>query len=397
MTSQITTIQNHLFTSTDWQWIQGGRNDDFCPSEITKAAASNQYREAYKQFCQGNYDKTLDMLAAVRKQYADVLAVAYNYMLTYLAASQPDVEQIWKKNLKGKETTAAYHYLRGMLLERDGNYMEAMACYQASFDEDFDFMPAAFRLAYLSDLRGDEEYSRQLYEDCLSSNVEYANLWINLGLLYEENGEYGKAVECYQKILDKQPCHGRALMFIKDARASMSMYVDEEKERENNKLNEVLSTPITDFELSVRSKNCLNKMKIKSLGDLIKKSEAELLSYKNFGETSLAEIKGILEKKGLKLGMGLEEKTITKKKEKKGIKVVTTVTPPNQELLDIPIGTLELSVRSRKCLNALNIKTVGELIQKRESELLLCRNFGHTSLAEIKRKLAELGVSLIEG
>lgn len=391
------TIQKHLFTSTDWQWIQGGREEDFCPSEITKTAAMNQYREAYSQFCQANYEKALEILTTLKKQYADSPAVAYNYILTALAAEQTDVEAMLDKVLKGKEDSAAYFYLKGMQVERDGDYCTAMDHYQQALDKQSHFMPAAFRLAYLADLRDDEELCRQLYESCLTMGAEYANLWLNLGLYYEENGEYSKAVECYQRVLDKHPEHARAQLFIKDARASMSMYVDEEKERENNKLNEVLSTPITDFELSVRSKNCLNKMKIKTLGDLIKKSEAELLSYKNFGETSLAEIKGILEKKGLKLGMGLEEKAVTKKKEKKGIKVATTAAPPNQEVLDIPIITMELSVRSRKCLNSLNLKTIGELIQKRESELLLCRNFGYTSLAEIKRKLAEMGLSLLEG
>src|SRR6185437_4893571 len=67
--------------------------------------------------------------------------------------------------------------------------------------------------------------------------------------------------------------------------------------------------PITDFELSVRSRNCLKKMNIRSLGDLLKTSEAELLSYKNFGETSLNEIKALLAQKGLRLGQAAEDKS----------------------------------------------------------------------------------------
>ena len=47
-------------------------------------------------------------------------------------------------------------------------------------------------------------------------------------------------------------------------------------------------------------------MKIRTLGDLLKITEAELLSYKNFGETSLVEIKAMLSQKGLRLGQGLE-------------------------------------------------------------------------------------------
>ena len=68
----------------------------------------------------------------------------------------------------------------------------------------------------------------------------------------------------------------------------------------------MLDTPVTDFELSVRARNCLKKMNIRTLGDLLKVSEAELLSYRNFGETSLVEIKNMLSSKGLRLGQGVD-------------------------------------------------------------------------------------------
>ena len=69
----------------------------------------------------------------------------------------------------------------------------------------------------------------------------------------------------------------------------------------------MLEIPVTDFELSVRSRNCLKKMNIRTLGDLTRVSEQQLLSSKNFGETSLLEIKEILGGKGLRLGQALEE------------------------------------------------------------------------------------------
>ena len=81
------------------------------------------------------------------------------------------------------------------------------------------------------------------------------------------------------------------------------MYYDEEQERREDKRNKILRTPINDFELSVRSRNCLSNMGVRTLGDLVNKTEAELLSFKNFGETSLMEIKEILRNKGLRLGM----------------------------------------------------------------------------------------------
>ena len=103
------------------------------------------------------------------------------------------------------------------------------------------------------------------------------------------------------------PVHERARLYLKDVLAAQTMYFDEDSERKEDRRNQVLRTPISEFELSVRSRNCLAKMEIKTLGDLITKTEAELLAYKNFGETSLQEIKDILAQKGLRLGMGAGE------------------------------------------------------------------------------------------
>ena len=62
----------------------------------------------------------------------------------------------------------------------------------------------------------------------------------------------------------------------------------------------------------------------------------------------------------------------------------------------LPVADLELSVRSRKCMERLNIDTLGDLIEKTEAELLAAKNFGQTSLNEIKQRLAENGLRLKE-
>ena len=80
------------------------------------------------------------------------------------------------------------------------------------------------------------------------------------------------------------------------------MFYDEEAQKRQERLNQVLSIPVTDFELSVRSRNCLQKMGVRTLGDLTRISEMELLSSKNFGETSLVEIRDMLHSKGLRSG-----------------------------------------------------------------------------------------------
>jgi DNA-directed RNA polymerase subunit alpha len=71
-------------------------------------------------------------------------------------------------------------------------------------------------------------------------------------------------------------------------------------------LNENLFRSVDELELSVRSANCLQNANIKTIGDLVQKTEAEMLKTKNFGRKSLKEIKEILSEMGLSLGMKLE-------------------------------------------------------------------------------------------
>lgn len=80
----------------------------------------------------------------------------------------------------------------------------------------------------------------------------------------------------------------------------------EEKEEEGVKLNENLFRPVSELELSVRSANCLKNAEITLIGELVQKTEAEMLKTKNFGRKSLNEIKTILSEMGLSLGMKLE-------------------------------------------------------------------------------------------
>jgi DNA-directed RNA polymerase subunit alpha len=71
-------------------------------------------------------------------------------------------------------------------------------------------------------------------------------------------------------------------------------------------LNENLFRSVDDLELSVRSANCLKNANIRYIGELVVKSEAEMLKTKNFGRKSLNEIKEILSEMGLSLGMKIE-------------------------------------------------------------------------------------------
>jgi DNA-directed RNA polymerase subunit alpha len=92
----------------------------------------------------------------------------------------------------------------------------------------------------------------------------------------------------------------------------LAVFVDLEKEAEPQKIEErdeidpILLRPVDDLELTVRSANCLKAENVYYIGDLVQRTEVELLKTPNLGKKSLTEIKDVLASKGLSLGMRLE-------------------------------------------------------------------------------------------
>lgn len=107
---------------------------------------------------------------------------------------------------------------------------------------------------------------------------------------------------------------GLAAKLVKD---HMSIFINFEEEEEEYKYediarpplmrNDLLDKPVDELELSVRSYNCLKNADIRSIRDLIKRSERDMLHTKNFGKKSLNEIKDLLHGMGLDFGMDFDE------------------------------------------------------------------------------------------
>jgi DNA-directed RNA polymerase subunit alpha len=284
---------------------------------------------------------------------------------------------------------AREHYNAGIEAEEVGDRIRAIDEFRraAQLDGKPEYV---FRLAYVLDLVGEEDEALALYEQLVHLERPHINALLNIAVIYEDRGDVNKAEKCLKQILDTEPNHERARLFWKDVAASRDMFYDEAQARDQAKHNALLDTPVTDFELSVRARNCLKKMQIRTLGDLLKISEAELLSYKNFGETSLVEIKNMLASKGLRLGQGLEGQY---NRVRKQIYEELRGKAP-ESVLNKPISVLDLSVRARKALQLLNIQTIGDLATRTEAELMGVKNFGATSLVEIQNKLGEYGLDL---
>ena len=115
----------------------------------------------------------------------------------------------------------------------------------------------------------------------------------------------------------------------------------------------------------------------------------ELLNSKNFGETSLVEIREMMGNKGLMIGQFAHQKEADQEPVD-----LSHLTPEEQVVLDRPISDLNLSVRARKCMTRLGLTTIGELVRKSQDDLLECKNFGVTSLTEVREKLVQANLSL---
>jgi DNA-directed RNA polymerase subunit alpha len=276
------------------------------------------------------------------------------------------------------------------MLAREGLYPEAIDELETARLADESCRETTFLLAYVLDLVGEDRRALELYQLCTSNPPVHVNALVNLATIYEDRGEFDEAEKCLRQVLDVEPNHARARLFLKDVLSSTTMYYDEDQERVLEKRNAILDTPISDFELSVRSRNCLKKMDIETLGDLLRISEPELLAYKNFGETSLTEIKNMLTQKGLRLGQMKDQPGMQPTADS----LASCRLSGPLEILNHPVSELELSVRARKCLQRLGITTLGELCARTEAELLGTKNFGQTSLNDIKQRLAEHGLSL---
>lgn len=295
--------------------------------------------------------------------------------------------------------TAEQLFKAGRDLESQGQYESATECYEHALEDNPTHAPSVFRLGYLHVQRGDLNKAVGFYSSLTEGHDVFPEALVNLGLLYEELQQPERAVECFKRMLKFDPNHERATLYLKDAESAVRQGYDDSHDKELSRKYEILRTPITDFELSVRSRNCLAKMNIRTLGDLVRRSEQELLSFKNFGETSLAEIKQLLEVKGLRLGQEFEEplpaEFLTPAEpieEEEEAKVRQEDLPVAERMID----ELGLSVRSHRCMERLGIETIGELIQHTAEDLLSSKNFGKASLNEVKEKLAHYGLALKE-
>jgi DNA-directed RNA polymerase subunit alpha len=288
------------------------------------------------------------------------------------------------------ENSAAAWAARGSILQAEGAAAEECA---SAFEKALAIDPghpyALFSMGVIHDRLGNDDDAKACYEKSLERYPPLLGSLLNLGIMYEDREDFTRAQQCYRRILEAMPDHPRARLFMRDSSAAGDLQLGEQESRQRDRLDQVLALPVSDFELSVRSRNCLQKMGILTLGDLARTSEEEILASKNFGETSLVEIKEMLSSKGLTLGqIAIAGPAFEAELEP------AEASADEQEIHSLPINELNLSVRARKCTSKLGIALIGDLVRRTAEDLLECKNFGVTSLNEVREKLAERGLKL---
>src|SRR5438105_9457689 len=168
------------------------------------------------------------------------------------------------------ERAAEEYFRKGQEAEAQGQHERGVEFYERALNENPDHEGACFNLAVLYDRRAEDAKAIELYERICTSPPVHLNALMNLAVLYEDNNHYDEAHRCLDAILRTDPNHARARLYMKDVESARSMYYDEDADRRGERRNAVLDIPISDFELSVRSRNCLKKMNIRTLGDLLR-------------------------------------------------------------------------------------------------------------------------------
>ncbi len=369
--------------------------------DVLGKATDGKYRRFYSAqsaLALGRLDHAIDAFREAASKGWDALEADMKIAAAQIRKGDlPAAQKLVKKHESTGPDRGEWWFLRGLVAERADDREAAIESYRRALQLVPGHVEAMFRLAWLLDVCGEDDRAIELYAELAERPRAHVHALVNLAVLYEDCGRYSEAAACLRRVLATFPNHTRARLFLRDVESSRSMVIDEAHERRSESRHKLLDTPISEFELSVRARNCLRKMNINTLGELIKLTEPELLSYKNFGETSLKEIKALLSKRGLHLGQAPEDVEAALAAAEAAVVAAPVRAPAptgNEALLSKPVSELELSVRARRCLQRLNISTLHDLVQHSEADLLATRNFGQTSLSEIKARLADHGLAL---
>ncbi len=278
-------------------------------------------------------------------------------------------------------------FRQGLEAERKLDRWQAIEAFRGAREQAPEDPAVCFKLAYHLDLVGEEEEALRLYQQACSGDQPKVHAMLNLAILYEDEEQYAEAEECLKRVVQTDPNHERARLFLKDVEASRDAEEAEAEEATAQPHSPLADMRVDRLELSNPTQEKLYTAGLRTVGDLLRTPETDLRSASGMDEQTVEEVKTVLAQRGLRVGQDAEPVG-------QPTEAATEPSGGDQGILDQPIAELGLSARAQKALGMLDAETVRELINHTEEQLLAVKHFGQTSLQEIKSKLAQYDLQL---
>ena len=172
---------------------------------------------------------------------------------------------------------------------------------------------------------------------------------------------------------------------------------DRDDARTEHDPSNLMSMHVDDLDLTIRAHNCLQRAEITHVGELVRRTPAQLLKMRNMGRKTVRAINRALNAFGLHLGMRTDDDTMQTDGQYAADPVTQRLegeTITRREMMSMHVDALSLTVRALNCLRKKKITRVAELVQRTPAELLAIPNMGVTSVRDIQRALAAFGLRL---
>ena len=209
-------------------------------------------------------------------------------------------------------------------------------------------------------------------------------------MILEDRGDIIGAERCLRQILDTDPNHPRARLFMKDVLSSKDMYYDEEQARDLAKQNALSIPPSPTSNCRFVPETASRRCRSGHWGICSRSAKPSCSATRTSARPLLVEINQMLTSKGLRLGQSLQSHYSRMREE-----IYDEIRDKaSDEVLNKSINNLNFSVRARKALQLLGVQTVGDLATRTEAELMGVKNFGATSLVEVREVLGSFNLEL---
>ncbi len=289
------------------------------------------------------------------------------------------------------EQTAEYLYQRGATVAAlGGNPTEVVALYERAVATDPRHPGALFGLALESDRRGDDERALELCERAVQGYPTHVGSLLNLGLMYEDRLRVRVGPGLLSADTRQLPVRSASPVVLQDAAASGDMFFDEEAQKRNERIESGARHPGDGF----RVVGAQPQLPAENGGADAGRSDPHLRTRIALEQEFRRDV-AHRNPRHAALPTGWTWACYVDRRAEPEVPVdLSDLSPDEQAVLERPIADLNLSVRARKCMVRLGMSTLGELVRKTGDDLLECKNFGVTSLNEVREKLTQLNLKL---